>query len=114
LQAAKSPLRFTGAQQPRSASSSSSPDVETAHPRNPAARAPARRTRMDGRLNWMKTVHHTGCWIGLDENLHTNGWIIEVDESSNFNFYSILSSSSPPFEVVFPWFFNLIWKNWCF
>jgi len=38
LQAAKSPLRFTGAQQPRSASSSSSPDVETARPR---ARPPA-------------------------------------------------------------------------
>jgi hypothetical protein len=49
------PIAIHGAQQPRSASSSSSPDVETAQPRNPLARAPARP--------------------------HTNGWKIELDEN---------------------------------
>jgi hypothetical protein len=70
-------------------------------PRTRASRPPARPHTMDGRLNWMKTVHHIGCEIGLDENLHTNGWEIEVDESSNFLFYSIFTIIRSGFSLIF-------------
>jgi hypothetical protein len=53
----------------------------------------------------MKTVHHIGCEIGLDENLHTNGWKMKWMKVPIFFFIPFSPSFSPSFEVVFLDFF---------